>query len=262
MDQQFMLDCVYKQLAIDYNCSPDDFLKDGLIFTEAIAQEGRRPFPWRSPRIEMIAMGRCAVINASSDVMPFVRKHFTARTRDEVFYVPFFCDINPYFLPDIGKIVPAAKPEGFSYSIIEKNDIAELYKLKGFQNAMHNHPCPVELAVLARINNEIIGIAGASADCEMLWQIGVDVMTPFRGKGVAAAIVNMLTLEILSRGYIPYYGAAFNNIASQHVAVKAGYVPAWVHSRKTILDYKGLFGKIELIHRTLIMIKAWKGTKK
>jgi hypothetical protein len=26
---------VYHQLAIDYNCSSDDFLKDGFIFTEA-----------------------------------------------------------------------------------------------------------------------------------------------------------------------------------------------------------------------------------
>jgi hypothetical protein len=37
INKKSMMDCVYHQLAIDYNCSPDDFLKDGLIFTEARA---------------------------------------------------------------------------------------------------------------------------------------------------------------------------------------------------------------------------------
>lgn len=32
MDKKYMMDCVYSQLAIDYNCSPDDFLKEGLIY--------------------------------------------------------------------------------------------------------------------------------------------------------------------------------------------------------------------------------------
>jgi GNAT superfamily N-acetyltransferase len=85
----------------------------------------------------------------------------------------------------------------------------------------------------------------------MMWQIGVDVLSPYRGKGIAAAIVNVLTLEILNRGYIPYYGAAGSNMASQHVAVRAGYVPTWVHCRKTKLDYRGMSGKLELIQQTL-----------
>jgi GNAT superfamily N-acetyltransferase len=134
---------------------------------------------------------------------------------------------------------------------LEKKDIAPLYQLKGFINAMHNHPCPVEIAVLARYNNKIVGMAGAGADCEMMWLIGVDVLPPYRGKGIATAIVNMLTLEILNRGYIPYYGADGRNIASQHVAIKTGYVPAWVHSRKTMLDYKGMLGKIKLFQQIL-----------
>ncbi len=31
ISKKYMMDCVYNQLAIDYNCSPDDFLKDGFI---------------------------------------------------------------------------------------------------------------------------------------------------------------------------------------------------------------------------------------
>jgi GNAT superfamily N-acetyltransferase len=251
MDREFMIDCVYKQLAIDYNCSPDDFLKEGLIFTEATQQEGRIPWPWRSPRVEMITMGSSAVINASSDVMPYVRKQFIGMTRDEVFYVPFFYGMGQYFLPDISKIAPVHKPDGFTYEMLEKYDIAQLYYLKGFKNALIYHSRPIEIAVLARYNKEIVGIAGAGPDCEMMWLIGIDVLPQYRGKGIATAIVNMLTLEILNRGYIPYYGAEGNNVASLHVAVSAGYVPAWIHCRRTKLDYKGMSGKLELIHQIL-----------
>ncbi len=57
IDKRDMMDCVYKQLAIDYNCTPEDFQKDELIFTEAKENEDRRPYPFLTPRLEMITMG-------------------------------------------------------------------------------------------------------------------------------------------------------------------------------------------------------------
>jgi predicted GNAT family acetyltransferase len=92
------------------------------------------------------------------------------------------------------------------------------------------------LVTLARYKDKIIGIAGACADCKTMWQIRVDVLQPYRGKGLAAVLVNMLTLEILSRGYIPYYFTDISTVISQHVAVRAGYFPAWAHCYKTRLD--------------------------
>ncbi|WP_256440231.1 hypothetical protein [Sedimentibacter sp. zth1] len=41
MDRKEMLQKVYNQLAVDYNCEPEDFLKDDLIFTEAKELKGR-----------------------------------------------------------------------------------------------------------------------------------------------------------------------------------------------------------------------------
>lgn len=64
------MDCVYQQLAIDYNCSSNDFLKDGLIFTEARENQGRRNFPFVTPRLEMISFGHSIIINVSSDILP------------------------------------------------------------------------------------------------------------------------------------------------------------------------------------------------
>lgn len=61
INMKIMMGCVYNQLAIDYNCSPDDFLKEGLIFTVAKQNEGRRPYPWITPRLEMVTMGNGVV---------------------------------------------------------------------------------------------------------------------------------------------------------------------------------------------------------
>ena len=40
MDKKEMMQIVFEQPAIDYNCSPNDFLKNKIIFTEAEALEG------------------------------------------------------------------------------------------------------------------------------------------------------------------------------------------------------------------------------
>lgn len=83
MNKKIMMDRVYNQLAIDYNCSPDDFLKEGLIFTEAKQNEGRRPFPWITPRLEMVTMGNGVIINASTDILPLVYQQLEGKTRYE-----------------------------------------------------------------------------------------------------------------------------------------------------------------------------------
>ena len=245
MNQQTMMEHVRRQLAIDYNCLPEDFLKDEIIFTDAVMLDGRRPFPWRSPRVEMAAMGNAVVINASDDVMKSVRERLSGKSRDEVLSSLFFRGLSPYFLPDVENIRPQAFPAGFEFEMMEKSGIAELYSLKGFPNALHYHPAPLELAYVAKISGKVIGIAGVSADCAMLWQIGVDVLPSFGGKGVATALVDALTLEVINRGYIPYYGTAADNVKSQRVAEKAGYTQVWTHCYKTVLDKSSFTNKLK-----------------
>lgn len=239
MNKKTMMDYVYSQLAIDYNCSLDNFLKDGLIITEAKDHKDRRPFPWRSPRLEIVAVGHSMVINASADILPYIREKLEGKTSNEVYYMPLFYGINQYYLPDIGKITKLDCPDGFEYELVEKDNIHKLYKIDGFNYAMQydiNSQRPDVLIALARHKDEIVGMAGASADCKTMWQIGLDVLLPYRGKGLAAALVNMLTIETLNRGYVPYYGTSGSNVISQHVAVRAGYMPAWVHSYRARLD--------------------------
>ena len=234
-----MLECVYNQLAVDYNCAPDDFRKEGFIFTEAKQNEGRRPFPWITPRLEMITMGNGIVINASADILPKVYQRLEGKTRYEALNMPFVYGVNPYFLPDLDKMAPINKNEEFEYALIERADIQKLYGLKDFNYALQydvNSQHPEMAAVIAKYKDIVVGIASASAECRTMWQISVDVLLPYRGNRLATILVNTLALEVLHRGYIPYYNTDCSNVISQRVAIRAGFLPAWSHCFRTRLN--------------------------
>lgn len=171
INKRIMMDCVYNQLAIDYNCSPDDFLKEGFIFTEAKQKEGRRPFQWVTPRLAMVTMGNGIVINVSTDILPLIYRQFEGKTRYEALNMPFVYGVNPYFLPDLEKITLLSRKEEFEYVIIEKDDIQKLYELRGFNYALQydiNSQHPEIVAVIAKYKDTVVGIASASVECKTM----------------------------------------------------------------------------------------------
>ena len=245
MTMHEMLCIVQSQLATDLNCTPGDLNgeKDSFIFTEARDNPGRRPFPRSEQHFEMLSMGKSIVVSASPDILDIVKPLLYGKDRDEAFSMSFVYGHSLYYLPDLAQIKLFDFPDGFVYEMVEQYDILALYQYEGFRNAIQyneNHPRPDVLAALAKKDGHIVGMAGASNDCAMMWQIGMDVLPEHRNYGLAAYLVNRLTLEILNRGYVPYYGTASSNIASQRVAHRAGYYPAWVCA------YKGKFDGLEL----------------
>ena len=84
------------------------------------------------------------------------------------------------------------------------------------------------LAVGAYDGEKLVGLAGCSADCESMYQIGVDVLPAYRRQGIAAAVTSRLALEIMALGKVPFYCAAWSNIPSVRNAIRCGFRPAWV----------------------------------
>ena len=84
------------------------------------------------------------------------------------------------------------------------------------------------LAVGAYDGGRLIGLAGCSADCESMYQIGVDVLPEYRRKGIASSVTSRLALEIMKLGKVPFYCAAWSNIRSVRNAIKSGFRPGWV----------------------------------
>ena len=240
-----LLSLVQSQLAIDLNCTIADLNGEPgtIIFTEARDNPNRRPFPRGEQHFEMLSMGSSIVVCASPALLAVIQPALAGKIRDEAFAMPFIYSLGHYCLPDLVHIAPLPAPAGFSYELVERKDIPALYHLQGFENSIGNgsgYPRPDALAVIAKAGNAIVGMAGASEDCATMWQVGMDVLPDYRNRGLAAYLVNRLTLEILHRGRGPYYGTSSANIASQRTAHRAGYYPAWVCS------YKGRFEGYDL----------------
>ena len=242
MNNLEILQSVQAQLAINMNCTPSDFnnASDKAIFTVAKDNPGRTPFPRGERHLEIMSMGKSVIVTASPEILKIVKPLLEGKTREEVFAMPFVCGHGLLFLPDLARIKSIAAPDGFSYELVEKDDIPALYCFEGFRNALQydvNHPRPDVLAVAAKKDDKIIGLAGSSKDSAKMRQIGIDILPEYRNRGLAVYLVNRLTLEILKRGFIPYYGAASSHIVSQRVARKVGYEPAWVHAYRFNYDW-------------------------
>ena len=54
-----------------------------------------------------------------------------------------------------------------------------------------------------------------------------NVMPEAEGLGIGSMLVAVLKNEILKRGKLPFYGTSMSHIASQRVALGAGFVPMW-----------------------------------
>lgn len=115
----------------------------------------------------------------------------------------------------------------YELKVMYPNDFKDLY-LPQWSNALCTDRKDLDvLCVGAYDGNTLIGLAGASADCDTMWQIGVDVLPEYRRKGVAGALTSRLALEIIKRGKVPFYCCAWSNIKSAGNAIKSGFRPAW-----------------------------------
>ena len=55
---------------------------------------------------------------------------------------------------------------------------------------------PDVLAAGAMYGGQMVGLAGCSADTKLFWQIGIDVLPEWRGKGIATMLVKLLKNEV------------------------------------------------------------------
>lgn len=106
---------------------------------------------------------------------------------------------------------------------------------------------PDVLGIAAVRNGEILGMAGASADSPLFWQIGINVDSHAVGMHVGSTLVRLLAQDIIVQGAVPYYGTSMSHIASQRVAHRAGFTVAWAEliaeEIKEMESYAGMVAK-------------------
>ena len=136
------------------------------------------------------------------------------------------CFMAAYYLPDVTKLKELDC--GYELRVLQKEVLADLYTEQWNNSLTFNGRERDVMAVGAYDNGKLIGLSGCSSDCEMMYQIGVDVLPEYRRKGIASAVTSRLALEVLALGKVPFYCAAWSNIKSVRNAFKSGFRPAWV----------------------------------
>jgi predicted GNAT family acetyltransferase len=61
-----------------------------------------------------------------------------------------------------------------------------------------------------------------------IFMVNLTVLPEYRRQGIASALTSHLAIEILNRGKVPFYCAAWCNVRSVRNAIKSGFRPAWV----------------------------------
>lgn len=231
-----------RQLSLDFNCRPDDFDLSDNVITVSSKNKGRREYIKGTFFLSMVTLGQNAVIMADKRLHPwledFVRdkkgiwlfehEHLMSVEKELSKYGKRLCQTHHMFLPNAEPL--DIKPD-FEVRWFEESDIKQFYGNANYPNAFckeYDPDRPDVLAVAAVIDGEIAGMAGCSADTETMWQIGIDVLPEYRGRGVGAALVGLLKDEVFKRGYIPFYGTSLSNLHSWKIALKCGFYPAWV----------------------------------
>jgi GNAT superfamily N-acetyltransferase len=243
-DRRAALQAIRTVLAADCACTEQDFLADGVVVTHAQELAGRRRFPLPARPLLVFTMGAGVVLSAHAERAAWLQTNLGHLDRDTIFSAPAIALLAQHITRDQQDLAgpdlkyacsqndfrPAVVPDHVAITLVEGDDVRDLYRYQDFEEALHyrtDHPRPDMAATVASRGGEIVGIAGAKADCELMWQIGVDVVASARGYGIGRALVSRLTAIILYSGRIPYYSTAVSNIRSRAVALSLGYWPAW-----------------------------------
>lgn len=229
-----------QQSAYDCNCSPEDFLAAQNVVTISQKHPFARKYLDLPLSCDLVSYGSNIVAQTSDELAPLVRKFIDRYPVEHCFETPNMhvlgeqlqsfgqkiCFMAEYFLPDVDLV--RKLPCDYELRILHQENFAQLY-LPQWSNALCEKRKHLDvLAVGAYDDGKLIGLAGCSADCEMMYQIGVDVLPEYRRKGIASALTSQLTLEILALDKVPFYCAAWSNIKSVRNAIRSGFRPAWV----------------------------------
>lgn len=249
MTNQEIMKIALQQSAFDCNCASEDFLKTENVITRSIQSNKARkclPLPFEC---DMVSYGNNIVAQTSERLENSVKNYITKYNVAHAFETPNIYSLNEelsqfgmkvcfmaeYYLPDLDRLKPLAC--SYELRVLYQNDFENLYT-EQWSNALCNKRKELDvLGIGAYDGDKLVGLAACSADCDDMYQIGVDVLPEYRKQGIAAAVTSNLATKILKLGKVPYYCTAWCNIKSVRNAIKCGFVPAWVEITAKNIDF-------------------------
>ena len=240
MTDQEILKIAMAQSAADLCAEPLDFEKSENVIVTSRENDGARRYLRLPFSCQLVSYGNNVVASVSPEFREITESYINKYPVEHLFETPNLhvlndelmkkgqkiCFMAEYFLPDVNALRALDCP--YELRILTQTDFADLY-LPEWSNALCEKRKYLDvLGVGAYDGDKLVGLAGCSADCEQMWQIGIDVLHEYRRQGIASALTSRLAIEILNRGKVPFYCAAWCNVKSVRNAIRSGFRPAWV----------------------------------
>ncbi len=249
MTQKEIWNIALRQSAYDCNCEPEDFLSDKHKVTISKKNDKARKYLPLPFECDMVSYGNSIVAQTSRRIAEVVDKYLSRYVASHALETPNIhvlddmlepyglkvCFMAEYFLPDLDALHEI--PCKYELKVLHKEDFKDLY-LPEWSNALCEKRRELDvLGVGAYDGDKLVGLAGCSADCEDMYQIGIDVLPEYRRQGIAASLTSRLALEILKIGKVPFYCTAWCNLRSARNALKCGFRPAWAELTARDIDF-------------------------
>ena len=211
MTNQEILEIAMEQSAADLNCRAEDFLKNEPVVVRGGIGPGAKKYYQEPVSANLVSYGNNIVASVKEEYRKIIEEYLHKFTLYHCFETP-----NMHWLEE------GLRKEGQSVCFMAEYYLPDVNKVKPL-------PCEYSLKILhgAYDGKKLVGLAGCSADCDKMWQIGVDVLPEYRRAGIASALTSRLAAEILERGKVPFYCSAWSNIRSVRNGIKSGFIPAW-----------------------------------
>lgn len=249
MTNKEVLRIAMEQSAVDLNCDVDDlWCVDNKIVASSPNVNARKylslPFD-----CNLISYGNNIVASIDMNLYDTVKSYIDRYPTEHCFETPNMhvlndalqgyglriCFMAEYFLPDVSCL--SVLPCDYEMKLLLPEDFSSLYTSQ-WSNALCKDRKHLDvLCAGAYDGGRLVGLAGCSADCDSMWQIGIDVLSEYRRQNIAAALTSMLAVEALRRGKVPFYCAAWSNIPSVRNAIKSGFRPSWVEMTAKPRDF-------------------------
>ena len=240
MTNKEILQIALQQSAYDCNCEIEDFLSTENKIVLSKKHEKARVYLPLPLECDLVSYGNNIVAQVSERMQDVVTEYISKYVVARCFETPNVIALNEklaefgykvcfmaeYFLPDMDELKEI--PCDYEIKVLYPEDFKDCYTEQWGNALCHDRKHLDKLAVGAFDNGKLVGLAGCSADCETMYQIGVDVLPEYRKQGIASSITSRLALEIIKIGKVPFYCAAWSNIKSVRNAIKSGFKPAWV----------------------------------
>ena len=235
-----ILKIAMEQSAVDAGCSAEDFTAGKPKVVLSAPNEKARKYLSLPFFCNLISYGSNVVASVDPSIAETVEAYIGKYPAAHCFETPNLhvlndalnqhgrrvCFMAEYFLPDVLRL--KREPCAYPSRVLTQTEFQHLY-LPEWRNALCEKRKHLDvLAVGAYDGETLIGLAGVSADCDTMYQIGIDVLPAYRGRGIAKMLVSEIAAETMAMGKVPFYCAAWSNLPSVRTALSCGFYPAWV----------------------------------